>query len=372
MKIKTITCHHVYNYGATIQAFALQDYLEHQGHEVEIIDYRLPKHRGYEFFALFPDGGRAYPYLKRVPFMRYIYYPIKRRHLLHTWARKRAFDRFDRDYLHISKETYRTTEEIQAASPKADIYIAGSDQIWNTEFDNGTTPAYYLDFGNPNTPRISYAASFGTSKIAEGREDFIRENLKRFDAISVREATGLSILESLGINGVQVVDPVFLLSKEEWKSRLSLEEGQRDYIFLYDFVRTEPSIRDFALNLSKRTGLELISINEKSDNPYAHRQVNNAGPKEFLQWLLNARYVVSNSFHATAFSLIFEREFFTFPLVSQRNPSRMTDLLRSIGLMDRFKPVATSGLTTIDWNAVKVGLQADINRSKEFLRKNCK
>ena len=370
MKIKTITCHHVYNYGATIQAFALQDYLEHQGHEVEIIDYRLPKHRRYEIFAHFPTIGRAYPYLEKYPPLRYIYYPYKRRNMLKTWGRKKAFDNFDRDYLHMSKETYRTTEEIQTASPAADVYIAGSDQIWNTDYDNGITPAYYLDFGAENVRRISYAASFGTSKIAEGREDFVRENLKRFDAISVREATGLSILESLGISGVQVVDPVFLLDKEEWLSRLSLKEQQGDYIFLYDFTHDDENIRSAALSLSKSTGLKIVSVNDFENAPYAHRQVNNAGPKEFLQLLLNARYVVSNSFHATAFSLIFEREFFTFPLISQRNPSRMTDLLRSVGLMDRFKPTATSGLTPIDWNAVKAGLQADINRSKEFLRKH--
>lgn len=374
MKIKTVTCHHVYNYGATLQAFALQSYLEGLGHEVEIVDFRLPAHSRYEWFTIVPaKSGRAYPIIRKYPFLRFFYYPLKRRSMLRTWGRKRAFDRFDRTYLHLTPETLRTTESLRAAKLEADVLVAGSDQIWNTDMDNGITPAYYLDFGPSKAKRISYAASFGVSQLADDRVDFVRENLQRFDSISVREATGLKILENLGYQGLQVVDPVFLLSREEWMKKLGLREAQGEYIFLYDFTHDDEAIRSFALALSRRTGLRLVSINDYSDADYAHRQVNNAGPREFLQWLLGARYVVCNSFHATAFSLIFGREFFSFPLVKQRNPSRMTDLLADVGLSERFKPTAESGGSGIlppPWEKVYMLLNEKIRSSKLYLKES--
>lgn len=368
MKIKTVTCHHVYNYGASLQAFALQNYLEAEGHDVEILDYRLPNHRRYEWFAPFQNKGRAYSYMQRFPFLKYIYYPYKRRGMLKTWGRKKAFDKFDEDYLHISKETYRTIEEIREASPEADVYIAGSDQIWNTDCDNGRDPGYYLDFGSKDTKRISYAASFGTGKIKDGFEDFVRRQLNRFDCISVRERTGLGILKSLNIDGVQVVDPVFLLSRQEWVSSLGLEEEPGNYIFLYDFLHDDEAIRSFALSLKKKTGLKIVSVNDFSNAPYADKQINDAGPKEFLQWLLNSNYVVCNSFHATAFSLVFHKEFATYPLLRQKNQSRMSDLLESVGLSERFKPTAfLHPLSHSEWKKVDDGLAGSIRNSKAYL-----
>lgn len=368
MKIKTVTCHHVYNYGATLQAFALQSYLESQGHEVEILDYRLPGHIRYEWFTWGPPVGRAYPYLRKFPFLRFIYYPYKRRGMRHTWGRKKAFDTFDKQYLHLSADTYRNIDEIRKASPQADVYIAGSDQIWNTDYENGRNLGYYLDFGPKETRRISYAASFGISKIKEGLEDFVKQQLSKFEKLSVREATGVGILHSLGLKGVQVVDPVFLLNMEEWLERLNLKEQQGDYIFLYDFLHDDEKIQHQAKGLSEKTGLKIVSVNDFSNAPYADKQINNAGPREFLQLLLNARYVVCNSFHATAFSLIFHKEFATYPLVSQGNSSRMTDLLKDVGMMERFKPEGLiDSLQPIVWKEIEEKISKMAEESKRFL-----
>lgn len=369
MKIKTITCHHVYNYGATLQAFALQSYLESQGHEVEILDYRLPGMVRYEWFAKYPPlRGTIAKCVRILPFLIYIYYPLKRRSNLKWWGRKKAFDKFDKTYLHISVPTFRTIEEIRQFSPKADLYIAGSDQIWNTDMQNGLDEGYYLDFGSAETKRISYAASFGISEIPNELKSFVASHLRKFNKISVREATGLKILQDLGIDGIQVVDPVFLLSKREWMTRLDLKETLKDYIFLYDFTHDDQSIQSFALDLKKQSGLSLVSVNDYGETPYANKQVNNAGPKEFLQLLMNARYVVCNSFHATAFSLIFHKDFATFPLVRQRNSSRMSDLLKSVGLIERLKPVKTESLKhSFDWELVDSRLSRPIAMSKQYL-----
>lgn len=353
MNIKTITCHHVYNYGATLQAYALQEYLESLGHNVEIIDYRLPTHIRYELFKPYPQG-RIYNIIKAIPLLKYILCPLKNRKMLLTWGRKNSFDNFDKKFLLISAKTYHNISEIQANPPIADVYIAGSDQIWNTAALNGKDPGYYLDFGNKNTKRISYAASFGVSKINVDYEGFVKNELLKFDSISVREKSGLEILNKLDIKGTVVVDPVFLLSKQQWIEKLRLKEKCENYIFLYDFLHDDDNIKDFALSLSKETGLPIWSINDFGPAPYADKQINNAGPIEFLQYLLNAKFVISNSFHATAFSLILQKEFTTFPLVSQRNSSRMSDLLSTLDLTYRLLPQKIDVLKkNIDWQNYK-------------------
>ena len=166
MKINTITCQHVYNYGATLQAFALQDYLESLGHNVEIIDFRLPTHTRYELFTPYPKG-RAYELVCKFPLLRYIITPYRNRRMLKTWGRKRNFDRFDKEYLHLSSHTYKSLDKLQQDTFDADLFIAGSDQIWNTDMENGSNGAYFLDFGSEKTKRISYAASFGISEMPD-------------------------------------------------------------------------------------------------------------------------------------------------------------------------------------------------------------
>lgn len=371
MKIKTITCHHVYNYGATLQAFALQNYLERLGHDVEIIDYRLLSHTRYELFKL-NALSKTYRLTSAFPFVRYFIAPYKNRKMLKTWGRKKAFDLFDKQFLNISKQTYRKYAEIVASPPNADLFIAGSDQIWNPNLPNGTDRGYYLDFGDETARRVAYAASFGVNELTPSEANFIKQQLKKFQYISVREESGLSILKNLGIKATKCLDPVFLLRKEEWIKQLNLHEGKDNYIMLYDFAHDDQRMQKFVLSLAKREGLDIVSVNDYSHATYANRQINDAGPKEFLQWLMNARYVIANSFHATAFSLIFHKPFVSFPLSRQKNSSRMTDMLANVGLSKHFAPIEnTWDIGAINWNNVDEKLGKDIENSKMFLLHSC-
>lgn len=368
MNIKTITCHHVYNYGATLQAYALQEYLESIGHDVEIIDYRLPSQTRYQLFMPYPKG-KIYEIIKKFPWLRYILCPYRNRKMLYTWGRKKAFDKFDAEHLNITSVTYHTIEEIRKNPPAADIYIAGSDQIWNTDSANGIDFGYYLDFGDKNIKRISYAASFGVNKIKNDLKNFVANELCKFDKISVRETTGLKILNEFGLNGTLVVDPVFLLSKEQWITSFNLKSNNVEkYILLYDFLHDDPNLRNFAKSLSSQTGLRLLSVNDISKASYADIQINNAGPTDFLQYILNAEYIISNSFHATAFSIIFHKEFVTFSLISQNNSSRMSDLLEDLKLTERLCPQSINVLNNlVNWDKVENCLSQKIMHSKKFL-----
>ena len=372
MKIKTITCHHVYNYGASLQAYALQHYLESLGHEVEIIDFNPWFHcdRYNPFWIPKNAIGRAASIIKKFPLLRYIWCPYKayRGGMFKTWGRKAAFDAFEKEYYHLTSIKYFSSEELMQNPPMADAYIAGSDQIWNTFSNNGKESGYYLDFGNDQTKRISYAASLATNSIKDECKDFIKEKLAKFSSISVREKTGASLLADLGISNVSVVlDPVFLLDKSEWK-QLSLKGNlyglsHESYVLVYDFLGNDDNMISFAKAYAKEKSLKIVSINDFSERGYADININNAGPLEFLSLIDNAACVIASSFHATAFSVIFQKEFYTFSLKGHHNSSRMLDFLSSLGLQDRMNPTLMQ-VSTINW--VKISLVLDKRKDESF------
>lgn len=372
MKIKTITCHHVYNYGASLQAYALQHYLESLGHEVEIIDFNPWFHcdRYNPFWIPKNAIGRAASIIKKFPLLRYIWCPYKayRGGMFKTWGRKAAFDAFEKEYYHLTSIKYFSSEELMQNPPMADAYIAGSDQIWNTFSNNGKEPGYYLDFGNDQTKRISYAASLATNSIKDECKGFIKEKLAKFSSISVREKTGASLLADLGISNVSVVlDPVFLLDKSEWK-QLSLKGNlyglsHESYVLVYDFLGNDDNMISFAKAYAKEKSLKIVSINDFSERGYADININNAGPLEFLSLIDNAACVIASSFHATAFSVIFQKEFYTFSLKGHHNSSRMLDFLSSLGLQDRMNPTLMQ-VSTINW--VKISLVLDKRKDESF------
>lgn len=367
MKIKTITCQHVYNYGASLQAYALQHYLESMGHEVEIIDFNPWFHcnRYNPFWK--PRIGKIAKLIRLLPFMGYIILPLKayRSGMFKTWGRKIAFDKFEKEYYHLTPIKYHSSEELRQNPPKADIYVAGSDQIWNTLSENGKEPGYYLDFGDEDVKRISYAASLATSKISDGWSNFVRDKISRLDAVSVREKMGAELLKKLEINNVSVVlDPVFLLDKDEWGKladkghKYSLQPNS--YILLYDFLGNDEKMKCFVKNYAIKHQLQIVSVNDFREHEYAQVNINDAGPLEFLNLIRNAACVIANSFHATAFSVIFEKEFYTFNLVGHNNSSRMHDFLSEIDLLERMDPSGAS-YHQIKWNNIEVAL----NRKKK-------
>ena len=204
MKICTITCQNADNHGARLQCYALVRHLQKQGHEVTVIDYRPYYMRGPRLWYWPGISIKAWAklFLQMLDRQRAV-----RRH--------QCFDEFSKKYIPLTR-IYYNIEELRKDPPIADLYIAGSDQIWNTTFPNGTDPGYYLDFGPKGVRRESFAASFATTEVVPSAREFVKENLKRFDKITVREQSALKILEDLGYHGILQDDPVFLLSAEEW------------------------------------------------------------------------------------------------------------------------------------------------------------
>ena len=371
MKINTITCHNVYNYGATLQTYALQTYLKGLGHEVEIIDY-YPKYRNKKNFWKIPNNSKVGKYSQRY-FLFHLIYAIHRaiKYLRDTnFDRNKKFDEFDRKYLQITSTKYTSYQQLKDNPPIADCYIAGSDQIWNPNGDTGKDPAFFLNFGDSQAKRISYAASFGISEIEEPFKPNLKEYLRILDAISVREKTGLDILNDLGYtDAIQVCDPVFLLSKEQWLCIAPPPLVKNDYILVYDFFQDDDNIKKMSQKLAQEKKCKIVAVNDGGKCIYADVNITNASPNDFLSLIANANVVVSNSFHATAFSLILNKEFYTYPVSRNKNHSRMTDLLDSVGLLDRFNTPISSLEADIDWLVVNERIKTIDDYSKVFLAK---
>ncbi len=333
MKIHTITSHDVYNYGASLQAYSLMIYLQNNGHECQVIDYKPEYARGrYNFWYI--DSNKKYSSILKLWPIRIIVCSILAPMRFRTIARKNRFDRFTKNYLNLTKR-YRTFEDLQQENWHADAFIVGSDQVWNTDHSNGRDLANYLAFAPKKARKISYAASFGMDTIIPIYQPMVRDNLQTFNFISVRESTGVNLLAKMGLESTHVVDPVFLNSATFWSQLADKACKQtKKYILVYDFGNS-PFIRKFVIHLSQCTKLPIYSLNDFVTHSYADKNINDAGPLEFLSLIKNASYFVSNSFHGTAFSIIFHVPFFVFLRRFGNVNSRMQDLLQLLNLENR-------------------------------------
>lgn len=361
MKICTLTCHDVYNQGASLQAYALQHYLETQGHEVRIIDYKPDYLSGH--YSLTSVCNSIYDR----PFLKQLYLLAKLPGRLKGLARKRVFDEFTFTYLHLTRR-YPSYEALKANPPEAELYIAGSDQIWNTLFRNGKDAAFYLDFGEKDTRRISYAASFATQQIEPGYESFVAAELQNLDAVSIREKLSLPLLKSLGReDGVAVCDPVFLLSSDEWNRWIEHVPTSSDKYLLVYLTDRSKQIEEISKAIKKATGWKIYVVGGFKE-AWADRCLVNAGPVEFVRLVKDAQYVISNSFHATAFALIFEKNFSVVNRTEDIN-ERMKSLLDQLELSHRLvSEFNVALLEDIDYKGkINQLLQESVSFSKHWL-----
>ena len=332
MKICTITCHDVYNFGASLQAYALQHYLESLGHEVKIIDYRPAYlYKKYDWKIL----TNKYEKLNKLFITKWLFRYAKWCYLKLSLGRKKCFDDFTRKYLHLTPISYHNINELKNNPPKADVIIAGSDQIWNPLSPNGQDASFYIDFALSKTKRVSYAASFSVNEVPNEHKKFIRNLLLKMDVISVREYQGLDILKDMGIpDGEKVLDPIFLIDMKEWMHFMHQYED-KNYILIYDFEGNS-LLKKTALHFKRKYGMKIYSINDAIPRWYANKNFTNVGPQDFIGLIYGCSLFLSNSFHGTAFSAYFNKPFYVFDLMGFSSNSRMNSLLRTLSLENRF------------------------------------
>lgn len=324
MKIGIITFNSAHNYGAVLQVWALQEKLKEDGHQVEVINYRpaaidnlyriyIPKWITQN--ELVNRGFHKLQYMKAK-----VKTPQKA-------TRFKKFEDFINNVLPTTKPYHRysslVTEDFDY-----DVMIAGSDQIWNSNITRGLSGAYFLDFGKKSIKRISYAASIGKDSFDAEEKLMVQSYLKNFDYLSVREEKLKHEVEELTTKEVTLVlDPTLLLDKEKYDKIRKDTKIKQDYIFVHNvhLVKIDERLNAIVEEISKRTGLPVI--NNRTDYDFSNEigKFAEGGPEEFLGIIAEAKMVITNSFHATVFATIYERNFITVPHF--KNPDRMQNLL---------------------------------------------
>ncbi len=289
MKIDVITLHAVQNYGSVLQALATQKILEEHGGEVEIINY-IREDVKYENILKARSGGN---FLKKV-----ILYPNVAR-----W--KKVFKNFCDKYLNLTENVYTTEEDFRKFPIKADMFCTGSDQVWNSKWNNGIIAPLYLNFAPSGSFKFALSASFGKEILTEDEVDKTSKYINEYKYISVREDSAKKILdEQYGYKGaVQLIDPTLMVTGEEWRKFANNTKKDEKYILIYNLNRSK-EFDKYAKKLSKKTNLKLIRICNRYDQFYRPgKSVIIPEIKEFIRLIDNASYVLTDSFHATAFSM---------------------------------------------------------------------
>ena len=361
-KVKMLTFHNVENYGANLQAYALKEKIKELGADASFVNYQN-EHVLKEYRLIKTKSLKAI--LASI-------WNLKR-----NINRKNNFTKFCNKYLDGTTKKYYTADEIGNDSKKDEIYIAGSDQIFNPNITNGVSDVYTLNFGKNNIKRVAYAASVGDdSTLDEYAKDF-KEKLKKIDAVSVREASIAGKLsEVIGKDVKTVLDPTLLLEKEKW-DKLIEENKVHDlkdqkYILVYILFK-DPEVEKIVNYLSEKTGLKVIHFRRKSKKMKELMSYYEKGPADFLNVFKNAEYIVTNSFHGLIFSIMFERKFFA--LMPKERAGRLKDLMKLTGLEKR----SVAGLEDvkkldideeIDFKQAKANIEEKKKESIEYLKDN--
>lgn len=362
MKIDVITLHRVRNYGSSLQTLATQNFLKKHGVEPEIIDY-------------YPERYTSKGLLKR---LKYKSEKLEHNPVLLLAARmiisvsylkkKIVFDAFLKKHLDVTDKVYRSEEELKNASFYADAYCTGSDQVWNSHWNEGVDRPFYLSFVPESAYKFSYAASIGNTELGKEEADEVEPMLREYKHITVRENAGVDVIEKLGLNASQVLDPTLLFGEKDWEPYISKRFKNKKYVVTYN-LHHDKRIDDYARKLAEKHGLKVYNIS------YNFHDIVRKGtlkwcPKieEYLGLIHDAEFVVTDSFHATVYSILFHKKF--IDIYPEEASSRLRSILSLTGLENRGfddMPEVENAEAEIDFGKADEVLKAERKKSEDYL-----
>ncbi|MEH2067440.1 MAG: polysaccharide pyruvyl transferase family protein [Nostoc sp.] len=348
MKIGILTFHHVNNYGATLQACALWSFLNSQGYDVEIIDYRPIKIVWIYLRPLIP--------LKNI---KKVFVNIPR-----AWKMRQ----FLLSHVKLSHKKFYNQKGLQYYHDKYDVVICGSDQVWCIDSIRSFDSAFFLDFvSNQTTRKISYAASFGNTVTLRSYQKQISDLINQFQTILVRDSNSLKLInKECDREARKVLDPTFLINYNTIKITPKIQDK---YLLLYMHGEIEPEEEEFIKLLAKSENLTIVSVDQP--NRLAQINLESASPGEWVGLYSQADYIMTNTFHGTIFSIIFNKPFSV--LVRSDKNNKVTDLLIDLQLENRIFSVEqktkllNKEIFDIDYESVSKILETKINESKKYL-----
>lgn len=373
MKIGIITMHRVQNYGSALQAFALVEYLKKLGNEVEIIDYVFPNK--YHLKCAMPSWKERLK-LKSRELLRSLLLEI-------FLKRNQKFESFRKGHMSLSAKKYSTISELHNSTLHYDIYITGSDQVWN-ESKIYADNSFFCDFAPKGKKIISFGASVTTNTLTAEYKKRLENQLTRYSAIGVREASSVPLLRNMNLgNKIEIIntcDPTLLLDASDYdklveQSKINISG---DFILVHQLeynFSAEPAISEIISSAKKHYGCGIILIDHMFKKLDAgDRKMCNLGPKEFVWLFKHAKAVVTSSFHGTMFSIIYRKAFISVAPPKNHSDSRIADTLNGMGLSNRL--VHNDGSKhEIYWDEAysadqELLINSYINKSKCFLKEN--
>lgn len=375
-KVGIITIQRSSNYGACLQCYALYKYIEHLGYNCEIIDLHRPgvKHQSYHSSKRFRPFGYSFKKVLVNIIKRLCGSNIEDKYPRST-IRMDKIRRFNNQMSYSC--SYESPDDLYKNPPIYDLYLSGSDQIWNPTMRFGLEP-YFLTFAPQGSLKMSYATSIGLSHLKETEKKAFKLWLEDYSCISVREKSAQQLLSSFINKEIeQVQDPSFLLTREEWQKISTPPKIQKPYILLFTLEFSNNLLR-YVEQLKKESGLEIVYLCWRQPLKPLGRYIveREAGIEEFLGYIQNASLVITNSFHGTVFSIILEAaNFFSFVGGNKRG-SRIVDMLTLFNMKSH---LLNENLTqtyemlskdTINHEDVDLIIKDERKRSQDYLKSN--
>lgn len=354
MKVNVVTMNSSYNYGAMLQAYSLQQNIKSLGVECEFIDQRSTLNKQVTF-------SKSVKGLLTLP-----YYLLNKNELQRGY---KACENFVKEYQTLTDENYADYNKLKNSPTNADVFVTGSDQVWNTL---KCKPINFLEFAPQGKKKISYAASMGISHIVEDKKEIVKKYLSDFSAISVREESATEALKEVTDKNINVnIDPVFLLDKGQWQSiQTQNNKLKKPYILCYILFRPK-WLNQKLKEIHKQTGKDIVVVDlSVYRNIYNNKTIRSAGPREFLELLDNADGVITSSFHGTALSIVYRKKFYS--VINPDSPSRISNILNKLGLTDRVMDTETNVNfdNEIDYSHAESIIKAEQIKSMDYLREN--
>ena len=363
MMVGTITYHRAINYGAVLQTYALQKVLDKLGIDNEVIDYRARHIEWvYKPFCM-RKVNNIYDFIKVIKGA-----PIKNR-------KRKQFYKFIKNNIRLSSKSY-TSKTIGDSNNIYRYFVTGSDQVFNFACSN-YDKNYFLDFVKDDKRKHSYAASFGFDNAPKKDVEKYKKMLTGFENLSVREKQGVKIVKEIADkDAVEVLDPTLLISADEWRAIVkNIPKYDKKYILIYALKPSE-RLMDFANELKRLTGYDMIfmkdALAKEGQNILSEdvKYVKDVDPFEFVSYFANAEYIITNSFHGTAFSINFNKKFFTeFLDPALKVNSRLENILNMFDLKSRkLDSLDNLSLDDIDYTGVNRILEERKEVSLEYLK----
>lgn len=358
-KVSLITVHTGPNFGTVLQVIATSRVLERHGFTTEVVNYIPPRDELCSLKKTIKDRIKQ----TKSPLRKVIRF-------LGGVDKIRRFKNNERIYIGCLKQNVSLSAPIHSydsfkeGCPLADFYVTGSDQVWNTIYNEGVDSHYF--FYGVDGVKIAFSSSIGQTELNDEEKHLFRKYLKDYRAISVRESSAVELLKSIGIDTMQLIDPTLMINREEWGKMVDNRLFSKKYLLVYIpyNIHDKEEIYRLARRVAVSRNLKVVTFSWSNlKEPLADYTFRGASPMDFLSLIYHADYVITNSFHGTAFSVNLNRDFFVF--LPTKFVSRVENILDMVQLRERLIPFGKGDETDISTPVMFEKANAILKKKRE-------